>query len=236
MITQLNLLVRSLSRRSRLLRRFFEISTDYCWLSVLGFWEFDLHQSPKNDDEQTEIPAIRWYFADVEDCRRWSRSGVDGFSENNCQLLASLIEKGDRVLVGQLPTGMRREIYGEISGYPDDLPDCYAACAVDWKPMTKRIVFCMEEGEGIIRTVYTRQACRRRGIARRLYGKWVEIVSREGFKRLYVDIDTSNTSSIYAAEQAGAHRLSSERFYVFRFFKSSFGLASGSFRSRFVRS
>lgn len=236
MITRLNLLVRRLSRQYWFAQRFFQILTDYCWPTVLGFWEFDLQEkdeAPEQRDEQ-----IYWHFASIDDCRRWNDSGADGFSKDDCGLLMSLIEKGDRVLVGQLPQTLRQELYddfsnGERTKWPEDLPDCYAVCATDWKPMTDRVSFRMEKGEGIIRTVYTRTACRRRGLATRLYARWVKIASSEHFGRLFVDIETSNLGSIHAAENAGAVRLRSANFYCFRFFKRSYAWPTGSLRDRF---
>lgn len=231
LVTLSNALVRRLSDRFGLLRRLFQILTDYAWMSVYYFWEFDLKDADR-PWRNVDLDSLRWKLATTEDCRSWIRNAVDGFSAADCNLLLSLIEKGDRVLVGYLPDSRRKELYGTSS--PDDLPDCYAACATIIKPITKSCSFQMQDGEGTVRTVYTRRAARGLGLARSLYAQWAETTAKEGFQRLFIDIESSNLPSIRAVEKAGAHRIDSFVFYQIRFFKRSYILPFGSLRSRIL--
>lgn len=231
-ISNLNILVRRLSERSKLLKRLFQVLTDYAWITVYYFWEFDLKRSDK-PWERINVDSIHWVIATAEDCRRWNRNEADGFFPDDCELLLSLIEKGDRLLVGRLPDEVREKLYDKCSS--DDPPDCYAVCATGIKPLTQSCFFQMHEGEGTVRTVYTRKVARGQGLATALYAKWAELTASDNFDRLFIDIESSNVPSFRAVEKAGANRIDSFVFFQIRLFKRSFVLPFGSLRQRFIQ-
>ncbi|MDR1963266.1 MAG: GNAT family N-acetyltransferase [Planctomycetaceae bacterium] len=224
LITKMNLFARKLSSNGKYFRRFVDIFTDYLWIRSLAFWEFDLtlpdSQWKRFRTENDNF--IRWSFATLEDCQCWSESGADGFSKDDCELLRQLIEQGGFVLTG----------YANFSVSPM-IPDCYAACVTGLKPMTQHCFFRMEQNEGVIRTVYTRQQSRGRGLATRLYAEICCIAEERGFKKLFVDIDCSNLPSIRAVEKAGAGWNPQSYFWELRLFKHSFGFPARKFRQRF---
>ncbi len=220
MITLMNRIAARL-RQTKYVGRLVNILTDYLWVRILYFWEFDLNRT----DAPWRTPddgAVRWGLATVDDCRQWKRNDVDGFSPDDCELLIQLIEQGNFVLAG---FDNKNET---------NIPDCYAACAVGTKPMTQRCGFHMEPNEGTIRTVYTRIHSRGRGLATRIYAQLCRIASERGFGKLYVDIDSSNRPSFRAAEKAGAIRMKGTTVYELRFLKRSYVFVRGSLRNRFI--
>lgn len=229
MITRFNLFARKRREHGGLPGRFFDVLTDLCWVRTLGFWSFDLRR-PDPPWSKFRDDSIRWTFASTEDCRRWERTGSDGFSPDDCDLLVRLIEHGDRVLVGRI-AGIERE--NEAS---EDVPDCYAVRATGRKPMTERCCFRTEPGEAVIRTVYTRNVFRGRGLATRLYAEHCRLAAEDGLTALLVDIESSNTASIRAAEKAGAVRVAGTTFYWIRLLKHSFYFMTGGLRSRIEKS
>lgn len=213
MIRQLNLLALSLRKKGFPFQRAIDILYDWSWIRTLGFWQFDLDRT-----ESVQEPTLNWSFADEQDCLRWQSSGADGFDPAQCELFLELLRQNNRMLIGRIDAS-------------EDIPDCYAFCATGSKPMTQKMSFHLDPGEGIIRTVYTREHCRGQGLATRLYSHWVSLAKESGLSRLLVDIDLSNTASIRAAEKAGAVRIPTI-FYHIRFMKRSFSLTLGPMRNR----
>ena len=93
----------------------------------------------------------------------------------------------------------------------------------------------MEPDEGTIRTVYTREQSRGRGLATQIYAELCCRAEEIGLTRIYVDIDFSNIASHRAAEKAGANRMQDAIVYETFFFKRAYIFVRGSLKSRFCR-
>jgi GNAT superfamily N-acetyltransferase len=226
MIACFNRLVRIVARQGRIPRRIVEIITNYCWMRTAGFWLFDLTRpgdSWRRFREQQDS-IVRWELATVENCRRWSKSGADGFSSYQCELLIRLIEEKHLVLVGYLNDSDNGNL---------GVPDCYATLAFGRKPMTEQCSFYTEPDEGTIRTVYTRERSRGRGLATQIYAELCSLAEERGLTKVYVDIDFSNVASIRAAEKAGGILMRGVAVYYFVFFKRAYlFFAQGSLKNR----
>ena len=228
MITFINRLAIRVAERGRITAGIVRRIKNYCWIRTTGLWHFDLTRpdAPWRLFREQPDNTVRWEQATVENCRRWVESGADGYTSWRGELLIQLIEQKHLVLVGYAKN-------------PDDsnsqVPDCYATLAFGHKPMTTQCSFYMEPDEGTIRTVYTREQARGRGLATKIYAELCCLAEERGLTRVYVDIDFSNIASYRSAEKAGAVRLRDIVIYETTFFKRAHIFVLGALKNRFRR-
>ena len=227
MITLINRLANYVAKQGRIPRRIIEILKSYCWVRVMRFWIFDLTRvdAPWRKFRKQSESLIRWERATLENCRRWIQSGADGFTSWQGELMIQLIEQEHLVLVGYIDNS---------DNSATQVPDCYATLAFGHKPMTQHCSFYMEPNEGTIRTVYTRERLRGRGLATKIYAELCCLAKERGLTKVYVDIDSSNIPSLRAAEKAGGVRMQDVVVYHFTFRKHIYQVwAQGSLKNRF---
>jgi len=224
MITFINRLANVVARQGRIPHRIVEILKNHCWVRPMGFWLFDLTRPdvPWRQFREQHDNTVRWELATVENCQLWNKSGADGYAGWRYDLFIRLIEEKHIVLVG----------YANPDG-DSQVPDCYATLALGRKPMTQQCSFYMEQNEGTIRTVYTREQSRGRGLATRIYAELCCLAEERGLTKVYVDIDFFNIASYCAVEKAGAVRMRDVEIYETTFFKRKYILAWGSLKNRF---
>ena len=227
-VTFFNKLTRDVSGYGRLPRRIVGVVQDYCWIQTTGFWLFDLTRldAPWRQFREQHDKTIRWELATIENCQLWDKSGTDGYTGWQYDLLIRLIEERHIVLVG----------YTDNSDSSDSkVPDCYGTLALERKPMTRQCSFYMEPNEGTLRTFYTRQQSRGQGLATRMFTEFCNLAAERGLTKVYADIDRSNIASFRAAEKAGAVRIQDITIYEFSFFKRKYIFVRGALKDRFRR-
>jgi len=225
-VTFFNRLADIFASKGRVPRRIVGIYKRYCRILPTGFWVFDLTQSdaPWRRFREQQDNTVRWELATIEHCQLWGESGADGYTGWRYDLFVRLIEEKHIVLVG----------YTNNSDDGDSqVPDCYGTLALGRKLMTRWCSFYMEPEEGTIRTIYTREQSRGRGLATRIYAKLCCLAEERGLTKVYVDIDLPNIASYRAAEKAGAVRIWDTVIYKLFFFKRVYLFAWGSLKDRF---
>jgi len=228
MIAFINRLAENVARQGRIPAGIIRRIKNYCWIQTLGFWMFDLRRpdAPWRKFREPHAGSVRWELATIENCQRWIQSGTDGFTSWQGETLIQLVEQKHLVLVG-------------YANKPDEsnsqVPDCYGALVLERKPMTKQCSFFMEPDEGTLRTFYTREQARGRGLATQMFIEFCRVAEERGITKVYADIAFSNIASYRAAEKAGAVRMRDVVVYETTLFKRACIFVCGSLKNRFHR-
>ncbi len=217
MITWINQLARKLRKKNYFFRRLFDIWTDYLWIDKLVILRFDLDRI--NSLKKLEKCDVHWSLATVEDCR----ANFGNEHSPDISLFIKFIQRGDWVLAGRCSE--------QDSG---GTWDCHAACVFQSKPMSDTVEFHVREKEGFILIVFTREDKRGKGLAAGCIAEICRKAKERGVELLYIDISTSNMSSLRAAEKAGASYTDSY-YYLFRILKKSYLFPLGALKNRFSR-
>ncbi|MDR3108497.1 MAG: GNAT family N-acetyltransferase [Planctomycetaceae bacterium] len=120
-----------------------------------------------------------------------------------------------------------------LLGLKDNVIQTYAVCAVRQKRMNG-LFFRLTDEETFISICFTRSDCRGQGWGPKCIREICRRCREANLKRVFIDISTSNTSSIRSAEKAGAKQTNSW-YYRIRIWKRDHLFPFGQYRNRFFK-
>lgn len=212
-ITKVNFFAKKNIKLQKLLKIIYEI----LWVDKVEILEFDLVDNEyAQDDTSLNCAELNFRFATEDDIKRMAEAGVYNFSRSGIPYYTFISQNGNfMVLIED-----RFQVVG------------YAACIFRTKKMGN-LFFNMMSNEGFVLACFTCIQYRGKGYGPLCIKKILQYCLNNKIQKLYIDISTSNQSSIRSALKAGAKYCCSG-FYRLRFFKKDYVFPYGKLKSKFV--
>ncbi len=211
MITLLNRLAHKYKSRGGVLARLWDIAMELCWIEKIVVFMFG-----KSKRDVSDASPIVWRTATDLDVLNMAQAGDMGIDAKDPAYHLSLANAPNGMVVGELD--------GTVVAY---------GCFVVGRKKFAQLAFRLDHDEAFLLALYTRSAFRGQGLATQAIAHCLRLLGDRGYRTAYIDISTSNTASLRAAQKARAVDTHTVCYRV-RLLKHDFSFPRGCLKSRFV--